>query len=1341
MRVLCLVRKVLEKLTALRVRGKAEAQWTPEADHVVHRSRMLAGLPVEINVESEEELVVDPEPRPKPPNPEDPDPRPSPTSGLPPPEDLDVPVSITEERLRVHRSKGHQPYMSCCDVCQSARGRVPARRKHMKSHYAPGELQVDFGFFGRNLRFLLIVHVLSGYLATVVLGPEDPVPVTSLCKILSEVGLNGLDIVVHGDQENLLESVFRESAKHRTFVGRSMHWVPFAVNRPQAKGIVERNICLVKEAFWSVWLGLEERVGGQLPLGSHLFVEAMRYSVRMHNLFHVSKDQSTPLERLRGSTVQPVKSCEFGVVGFGKPQKDYPEHRGKRLVRAIYVGPHGANGSGIRVFVPLGDGKPPRLEIFSSFRARDPVEFDKAVLDQLKGNREDPERPIKFDVPLDVPLPPPDPPALPDGSLEFPVGQSEEPGAPDPMEDEDLADYSPSLPADDEMDVEPPGGGILDDDEPMDVGEDTTMEDGLTWLSEYGLRQLFDGPDLRVVKKLKKGDDPKEWFRMKFGGKKIWVHVPGNAVCEVSGKVLGRQHLEEGMRLELSELDAFGVASVLGEAEARKKAVRRIHTTRWVLTSKPSVSNPDRVRARLVVRDYALGSSPLADGIYSPTTSLEALRGVLATHAVRGGVLLAADVSVAFMQAPVQGVEVIRFPSGMTNEEGKPLFAQLHKAMNGLRVGPLSWYLEFTNTLRGQFGFGETADPTVHHRLEKDGSLTLVLVYVDDLIIFSQNPQIARELYAKLAKIYKMKQTGILEPGKKGQLEFLGRVIVRVTENGPVLFGLKPGYLKSLGEEFGISGKGVKPVLGNLEREYRKKDPGGPISTESYERYRRVLGKLMWASLTLPHLAYPVGFLGRFQQDPDSQAEACLRRVVRWVMALPEYLQRFSAFGWVDKSFESETLLSGFVDASWNVCSVSGAIVLWHGMMIKCFSRKQSVTALSSAEAELAALTEAAKEAVYLSLLVETLLQGLPAGDTGSFPIYLSSDSEAALSISKMKGLLRRVRHLELRHRFLQELVQSERLHLTFIQGCMNPSDGLTKSPEEAMLQHLLEACGIERICEEDLQLLCTPLTEREEELANLNEQLEELPPELMKYRPVAMDLALGLVPLLVVELFCARESALCAACKRENVAYIGITQEEDFLSKGTQLFLGEVLLCLLKRNSPKIYIHVASPCTAGCSFRFKNWHKPKFRHRWREQMKKHVAHWKALGKLLQNHCQDVLLTQEWPKTCGLWKEETYQRVKKSLGLTFGREVDRCCFDLVYKRWWFACNRVEWCEIFSGKSCDKNHVHVAPESLEATGFYPTKLGRALLRAAKRVLGVAVGETAVRMCAKDDEQST
>ena len=120
----------------------------------------------------------------------------------------------------------------------------------------------------------------------------------------------------------------------------------------------------------------------------------------MHNLFHMSKEQqSTPLERLRGSTVQPVKSCEFGVVGCGKPQKEYPEHRGKRLVRSIYVGPQGANG----------------------------VEFDKGALDLLVGNKEDPERPLNFDLPPDLPAPPEDPPALSFlmRALSFPLSDQE----------------------------------------------------------------------------------------------------------------------------------------------------------------------------------------------------------------------------------------------------------------------------------------------------------------------------------------------------------------------------------------------------------------------------------------------------------------------------------------------------------------------------------------------------------------------------------------------------------------------------------------------------------------------------------------------------------------------------------------------------------------------------------------------------------------------------------------------------------------------------------------------------------------------------------------------------
>eukprot|EP00439_Symbiodinium_sp_Y106_P010257 s12538_g1.t1 len=97
--------------------------------------------------------------------------------------------------------------------------------------------------------------------------------------------------------------------------------------------------------------------------------------------------------------------------------------------------------------------------------------------------------------------------------------------------------------------------------------------------------------------------------------------------------------LYQSMKLELEELEAFGVGDVISESEARRSAResgRRVLTTRWV----NSVKRPGLYRSRLVVRDYAsMGGTTLAEGIYSPTTSLEGLKLLLALLCKRGSVL------------------------------------------------------------------------------------------------------------------------------------------------------------------------------------------------------------------------------------------------------------------------------------------------------------------------------------------------------------------------------------------------------------------------------------------------------------------------------------------------------------------------------------------------------------------------------------------------------------------------------------------------------------------------------------------------------------------------------
>ena len=126
---------------------------------------------------------------------------------------------------------------------------------------------------------------------------------------------------------------------------------------------------------------------------------------------------------------------------------------------------------------------------------------------------------------------------------------------------------------------------------------------------------------------------------------------------------------------------------------------------------------------------------------------------------------------------------------------------------------------------------------------------------------------------------------------------------------------------------------------------------------------------------------------------------------------------------------------------------------MFQGCCIKVFSRKQECPVLSSAEAELCAMTENSKELVSLAMLLESIIDGIPLNilgtpkcTTGTYQLVLRNDATAAISISSMEGLLRRVRHIELRARYIQMLVKRRRLILEHIPGLENPSDGLTKS-------------------------------------------------------------------------------------------------------------------------------------------------------------------------------------------------------------------------------------------------------------------------------------------------------
>ena len=164
------------------------------------------------------------------------------------------------------------------------------------------------------------------------------------------------------------------------------------------------------------------------------------------------------------------------------------------------------------------------------------------------------------------------------------------------------------------------------------------------------------------------GEGNGDFFVEEFGSQKARVDIPESSFDGLTGAALDFEQVKQGMKTEAQQLERLKVGRCLvkrdGQALAKEKQVT-VLTSRWVLTQKAS----EIARCRIVVRDFATGGvSALNSGIYSPTSSLDGLRCVPAVSVVKDLSLLTADVSVAFMNAPVEAeaCDLVLLPANMS---------------------------------------------------------------------------------------------------------------------------------------------------------------------------------------------------------------------------------------------------------------------------------------------------------------------------------------------------------------------------------------------------------------------------------------------------------------------------------------------------------------------------------------------------------------------------------------------------------------------------------------------------------------------------------------------------
>jgi hypothetical protein len=192
------------------------------------------------------------------------------------------------------------------------------------------------------------------------------------------------------------------------------------------------------------------------------------------------------------------------------------------------------------------------------------------------------------------------------------------------------------------------------------------------------------------------------------------------------------------------------------------------------------------------------------------------------------------------------------------------------------------------------------------------------------------------------------------------------------------------------------------------------------------------IGCLMYAATsTRPDIAFAVQYLCRCLQRPTPALIAETDHVFA-------YLARHPSAGLTYTRPTSR--LQGHTDASWETAaSTSGWVVQWQGAALHWGSRKQQSIALSTCEAEIIALSEGAKDMVYF----RKLLSGIGAPEPGPSP--LATDSQSARDVSYNPQHHDRMKHVQRRHFFIRDMVESFELEVPFVRTADNVADMFTK--------------------------------------------------------------------------------------------------------------------------------------------------------------------------------------------------------------------------------------------------------------------------------------------------------